>query len=255
MVLSVEAGSVARGILLLLSSPFVLFLYKLISESAAIKLLIYISTVGIPFSRISRVCKDILPRYYADDVREESWRVFRQCGGKRVVVTANPTVLVESFVTKWLRGDLVIGTELEVRDGIATGWVEEPGVVVGSKKMDGVLREFGESALPDLGLGDRESDHDFMGLCKEAYMVNPDPSAMKPSPEDLKTTDIATDATSIVVGFDDCFFKSRPEPLTALLTFINLPFRTFTTLFQSPRPMDLSPKKDGPISPMRKKDE
>lgn len=169
MVLSVEAGSVARGILLLLSSPFVLFLYKLVSESAAIKLLIFISTAGIPFSRISRVCKDILPRYYAEDVREESWRAFRQCGRRRVVVTANPTVLVESFVRKRLRGDLVIGTELEVKDGITTGWVEHPGIIVGSKKKDSVLREFGEAALPDLGLGDRESDHDFMGLCKVSW--------------------------------------------------------------------------------------
>jgi glycerol-3-phosphate acyltransferase len=38
-------------------------------------------------------------------------------------------------------------------------------VLVGDHKKQAVLRELGE-AVPDVGMGDRASDFDFMSLCK-----------------------------------------------------------------------------------------
>ncbi|KAG0461876.1 hypothetical protein HPP92_020352 [Vanilla planifolia] len=75
------------------------------------------------------------------------------------------TVIVEPFVREYLGGDRVLGTELGVsaRTGRATGFVTGAGVLVGRKKRNAVVKEFGED-LPDLGLGDRESDHAFMAL-------------------------------------------------------------------------------------------
>jgi hypothetical protein len=54
-----------------------------------------------------------LCRFYAADVRRESFEVFDRCK-RKVVVTANPTVMVDAFVKDYLGGDKVLGTEIEV---------------------------------------------------------------------------------------------------------------------------------------------
>ena len=107
-------------------------------------------------------------RFYAADVRKESYEVFEKCG-RKVVVTANPTLMVEPFVKDFLGGDKVIGTEIEVNPKTkkATGFVKNPGVLVGKWKRLALLKEFGDES-PDIGIGDRESDHDFMSVCKVA---------------------------------------------------------------------------------------
>lgn len=105
-------------------------------------------------------------RFYAANVRSESFEVFDKCK-RKVVVTANPTIMVEPFVKDFLGGDKVLGTEIEVNPKTkkATGFVKKPGVLVGKHKRLAILKEFGEEA-PELGIGDRESDHDFMSICK-----------------------------------------------------------------------------------------
>lgn len=92
--------------------------------------------------------------------------MFDKCK-RKVVVTANPTVMVEHFVKEYLGGDKVLGTEIEVNPKTkrATGFVKKPGVLVGDLKRLAVVKEFGEE-MPDLGIGDRHSDHDFMAICK-----------------------------------------------------------------------------------------
>lgn len=99
-------------------------------------------------------------------MRPESFEVFDKCK-RKVVVTANPTVMVEPFVKEFLGGDKVLGTEIEVNPKTkkATGFVKKPGVLVGKWKRLSILKEFGDES-PDLGIGDRESDHDFMSICK-----------------------------------------------------------------------------------------
>ncbi|KAL0339430.1 UNVERIFIED_CONTAM: Glycerol-3-phosphate 2-O-acyltransferase 4 [Sesamum angustifolium] len=194
MLVAIEAGSLLRGLILLLSFPIIAIAYVFVSEALAIQMLIYISFSGLKVRDIELVSRAVLPRFYASDVRAESYEVFEKCK-RKVIITANPTIMVEPFVKEFLGGDKVIGTEIE---------------------------EFGEEK-PDIGIGDRASDHDFMSICKEGYMVPPSETA-KPLPRDrLKSRLI----------FHDGRLVQRPTPLNALITYIWLPFGFLLSLIRS----------------------
>ncbi|KAL4354177.1 hypothetical protein GQ457_06G031980 [Hibiscus cannabinus] len=214
MLIAVEAGSLLRGLILLLSLPLVIVSYLFISEAIGIQILIFISFAGLKIRDIELVSRAVLPRFYAANVRKESFEVFDRCK-RKVVVTANPTFMVEPFVKDFLGGDKVLGTEIEVNPKTkkATGFVKKPGVSVSELKRLAILKEFGDES-PDLGIGDRESDHDFMSICKEGYMVHPSKSA-SPVPHDRLRSRII---------FHDGRFVQRPDPLNALIAYVWLPF-------------------------------
>ncbi|KFK30623.1 hypothetical protein AALP_AA6G006000 [Arabis alpina] len=214
MLVAVEAGSLFRGLILLLSLPIVIFSYLFLSESLGIQILIFISFAGLKICDIELVSRSVLPRFYAADVRKDSFEVFDKCK-RKVVVTANPVVMVEAFVKDYLGGDKVLGTEIEVnqRTKRATGFVKKPGVLVGDLKRLAILKEFGDES-PDLGIGDRTSDHDFMSICKRGYMVHATKSATTIPKERLKNRII----------FHDGRLVQRPTQLNAIITYLWLPF-------------------------------
>lgn len=213
MLVAIEAGSLLRGLALLLSLPLVILTYFFVSEAVGIQILIFISFSGLKVRDIELASRAVLPRFYASDVRADSFEVFDKCK-RKVVVTANPTVMVETFVRDYLGGEKVLGTEIEVdpRTKKATGFVKKPGVLVGDLKRLAILKEFGDVA-PDVGIGDRETDHDFMLLCKEGYMVHRSKSAALVPPERLKSRII----------FHDGRLVQRPDPLNAIFTYLWLP--------------------------------
>ena len=98
-------------------------------------------------------------------MRADTWAVFRGCAARRVVVTASPAVMVGEFVREFL-GAEVAGTELETCAGGARFTGRIKAVLVGERKREVVQRLFAGGDMPDVGLGDRESDHDFMAICK-----------------------------------------------------------------------------------------
>ncbi|KFK42523.1 hypothetical protein AALP_AA1G005500 [Arabis alpina] len=222
MLVAIEAGSLFRGLILLLSLPIVIIAYLFISEAIGIQILIYISFAGIKIRDIELVSRAVLPRFYAADVRKDSFEVFDKCK-RKVVVTANPIVMVEAFVKDYLGGDKVLGTEIEVNPKTmkATGFVKKPGVLVGDLKRLAILEEFVDVS-PDLGLGDRTSDHDFMSICKEGYMVHETKSATTVPIESLKSRII----------FHDGRLVQRPTPLNAIIVYLWLPFGFALSIFR-----------------------
>ncbi|GLJ40668.1 hypothetical protein SUGI_0839730 [Cryptomeria japonica] len=171
MVIARKGGSFLRGMLLWANVPLIWFVYTFVSEAAGLKILVFISLAGLKIRDIELISRTVLPDLYAEDVHPESWRVFSSCA-KRYIVTASPRIMVEPFVKNYLGADKVLGTELQVtRSGWATGFVKKPGVMVGRLKKEAVEAEFGPWAVPDIGMGDRETDHPFMAVCKEGYMV------------------------------------------------------------------------------------
>ncbi|CAI0386644.1 unnamed protein product [Linum tenue] len=167
-----EAGGVLRLLLLLLASPLAAILYHLVSERAGIQVLIFSTFAGMRVADIESVARAVLPKFYTADLHPESWRVFSACG-RRVVLTANPRVMVEPTLRGFLGADLVLGTEIAAFRGRATGFVKggAAGVLVGESKAHALRGALGEDCQPEIGLGDRRTDEPFMALCKVCGFV------------------------------------------------------------------------------------
>lgn len=74
--------------------------------------------------------------------------------------------MVEAFLKEYLGADIVLGTEISLFKGRATGFVSSPGILVGHNKADALLKTFDITSPPEIGLGDRKTDFPFMKLCK-----------------------------------------------------------------------------------------
>jgi glycerol-3-phosphate acyltransferase len=181
---ALEAGSHLRALALLAASPLLLALYTAVSEPAAISLLAFLTFAGLRARDVAAVARGVLPRHYAAGVRADTWAVFRGCAARRVVVTASPAVMVGDFAREFL-GAEVAGTELET----CAAWGErftgrvKGAVLVGERKREVVEKLFaaGGGEMPDVGLGDRESDHDFMAVCKVVINSITHPPNCQPS--------------------------------------------------------------------------
>ncbi|KAL3688358.1 hypothetical protein R1sor_014667 [Riccia sorocarpa] len=212
MLVAFEAGGPLRAIVLLLLSPIAWFLYNLVSEELGIKLLIFISTAGIKLSALEAVSRGVLPKFYLEDMHPLSYKIFTSCT-RRIVVTANPRVMVEPFLKDYLGVEAVLGTELQVTSGgYCTGIVCYPGVLVGENKERAVKKYFGDD-FPDIGLGDRETDFPFMSQCKEAYLV-PKNTKLRPVPKTQYLKPLI---------FHDGRLVCRPTPYMSLVVLLWAP--------------------------------
>ncbi|KAM5548927.1 glycerol-3-phosphate acyltransferase RAM2-like [Rosa sericea] len=210
-----EVGGILRLLFLLLVSPLAGLLYYFVSESAGIQVQIFATFAGVRVSEIELVARAVLPEFYSSDIHPESWRVLSACE-KRCILTANPRIMVEAFCKDFLGFDTVLGTEIATYKGKATGFVSPPGVLVAEKKADALKKAFGD-IQPEIGLGDRHTDIPFMALCKEGYMVPPNP----------KVEAVTRDKLPKPIVFHDGRLVQKPTPLMSLLTILWLPIGFF----------------------------
>ncbi|XP_037419687.1 glycerol-3-phosphate acyltransferase RAM2-like [Triticum dicoccoides] len=207
-----ETGGVPRLALLLLLAPLAGLLYHAVSEAAGVRVLVFAATAGARVADIESAARAVLPRFYADDVHPDAWRVFAACG-RRWVVTATPRVMAEPFLRDHLGADAVAGTELATWRGRATGLVDSRrGVLVGERKAEALREMVRDGDAPEVGLGDRRSDYAFMSVCKEAYLVPREP-----------VDAVGVDKLRKPVIFHDGRLVQRPTPLAALLAVVWYP--------------------------------
>ncbi|WVZ55605.1 hypothetical protein U9M48_006245 [Paspalum notatum var. saurae] len=209
-----DTGGVPRLALLLLLAPLAAALHRLVSEAAAVRVLVFAATAGARVADIQSAARAVLPKAYAEDVRPDAWRVFAACARRRLVLTATPRVMAEPFLRDILGADAVAGTELATWRGRATGWVDaRRGVLVGEGKADALREMVGDGEMPDVALGDDPgSDCDFMSLCKEAYLVPRTP---------VEAVDVKKLPKRVI--FHDGRLVQRPTPLVALFVVLWFP--------------------------------
>lgn len=167
-----DVGGILRLFLLLLAAPFVWLLYHFVSESAGIRVLIFVTFAGVKVFDIESAAKAVLPKHYSEDLHPETWRVFSSCG-TRCILTANPRIMVEPFLKNYLDVDVVLGTEISSYKGKATGVVASLGVLSGKNKAIALRKAFGNETMPDVGIGNRKTDFPFMNLCKVLHFTCP----------------------------------------------------------------------------------
>ncbi|PIN10154.1 Glycerol-3-phosphate 2-O-acyltransferase [Handroanthus impetiginosus] len=208
-----DVGGILRLLLLLLASPLAWFLHNFVSQSAGLKVLIFVTFAGVKVSDIESAANAILPKHYSEDLHPETWRVLSSCA-RKYVVTMSPRIMVEPFLKKYLGVDLVLGTEIMSWKGIAMGFVAGSGVLVGKEKGVALVKAFeSSSSVPDIGIGGRGTDISFMNLCKEKYIVPWKPGIRPVKPDELPNP----------VIFHDGRLVQTPTPFVTLLIILWFP--------------------------------
>ncbi|CAD5322716.1 unnamed protein product [Arabidopsis thaliana] len=142
MLLAFDASGLIRFTVMLFHWPIIKLLDVLRYNNAALKLMIFIATVGLCEGEIEAVARTVLPKFYMDDVAKEH-----------------------------LRADNVIGTELNVNKlGFVTGFIRETNM---DKSILNRVSKLFDDRRPHLGLGkaSKTASTTFLSLCEIHALV------------------------------------------------------------------------------------
>ncbi|KAJ4778805.1 Glycerol-3-Phosphate Acyltransferase [Rhynchospora pubera] len=218
VLVALEAGGLLRAVALLLFYPIIWLLNLTRHRTAALHAMIFISTFGLKIHSIKAVAKATLQKFFLEDIRESSFKVFSGYGGKKYVLTRLPRVMVEPFLREYLDVNCVIGTELKVIGRTCSGLVVPTGADRAEMEWFQALKvACGDDQLIDVGLAARSEDRSFLLLCKEHYVISPQEDASPLARKDYPKPFI----------FHDGRLVTRPDPIRFLAVFLWFPIGVF----------------------------
>ncbi|XP_039016866.1 glycerol-3-phosphate acyltransferase 1-like [Hibiscus syriacus] len=215
MLVAFEGGSILRAFLLLLSCSFLWVLdYEL-----KLRVMIFISFCGLRKRNIESIAMAVLPKFYLENLNLQAYQVWSKTGS-RVVFTSIPRVMVQGFLKEYMNVDDVVGTELHTVGNRFTGLLSTSGLLVKHKSLKGY---FGDKQ-PDVGLGSSSHlDHQFISLCKEAYVMDSRNNQSSVMPRDKYPKPLI---------FHDGRLAFLPTPSATLCMFLWLPFGIVLAIFR-----------------------
>ncbi|KAI3921768.1 hypothetical protein MKX01_005457 [Papaver californicum] len=203
MLVALEAGGPLRALVLLFISPLLWFLESICLENASVHLMIFISLVGLKVSDVKSVAKAVLPRFFLEDIQENTYKVFSSCGGKKYVSSSLPRVMIEPFLREYMSSDFVIAAS--------------PGLMTGDSQYGTISKILGDDKKIDLWLGNERETDSSMFFCQEQYILTADSS----------TTCLQRKDYPKPLIFHDGRLVARPTSLDSLAVFLWLPLGVF----------------------------
>ncbi|XP_042398732.1 probable glycerol-3-phosphate acyltransferase 3 isoform X2 [Zingiber officinale] len=201
MLVALEAGSIPRGLLLLLLYPLLCCL----TREAAIQVMALVSFVGIKEDKF-RAGRAVLPKFFLEEMRSEWSEVLDEAKLKVMCVSQMPRVMIEGFLKEYLEVETVVARELKVFAGYYTGFMEEE---EGAGYQDGVsLSEKMIMAAP----------HHLLSQCK--LVRGAEKRKWRPVPPPR----VAAAAFPNPLVFHDGRMAFLPTPAATLAMFLWLPF-------------------------------
>ncbi|WOL10257.1 hypothetical protein Cni_G19011 [Canna indica] len=218
MLVALEAGSIFRGLLLLLLYPLLCCL----SRGVALQVMALVCFCRIKKEEF-RAGRAVLPKFFLEDVGLEGFEVVKKAGKKVVCVSRMPRVMVEGFLKEYLEVAQVVGREMKVIGGYYTGLMEEEGAMV--EKCLSLLENFGEELYGLIGNCTKSSQNQIFSLCQEVYVVT--------EAEKRKWHALPREEYPKPLVFHDGRMAFKPTPAAALAMFIWLPLGVSLAIFRS----------------------
>ncbi|EFJ27724.1 hypothetical protein SELMODRAFT_94909 [Selaginella moellendorffii] len=234
MLLAFESGSLARAFMLLAAFPVSLLLRFLVSNEAAMQMLVFITFSGLKASTVEFLSKAVLAKSYFRDMNPRTLSALVSFG-KKYMVTAAPRIMVEPFLKEYLGVESVVGTELQVlSNGYCTGLIQSGSLLLSGRRKLEALKNFFETihvSCPDTGFGSSDSDYPFMSWCKVKALVFLEAYKAIQKSEEIVLPSSAQERIKPLV-FHDGRLAVLPTPAMALAIFLWTPLAIVLALLR-----------------------
>ncbi len=124
---------------------------------------------GTPIEALETAAAQFCDRVWGDFMRPDAldcWHAWGKKGARRVIVTASPALTVQPFALR-LEADGLIGTELEVRQGVLTGGFASPNCR-GAEKVRRLQAVFGPDLKLAAAYGDTSGDTEMLAIAEHS---------------------------------------------------------------------------------------
>ncbi|CAN1186592.1 Probable glycerol-3-phosphate acyltransferase 3 [Linum perenne] len=216
MIVSFEAGSFLRALLLLILYPLLLVL----GSDFGVKLMVFVTFFGLRNDGFN-VGRSVLPKYLLEDVGLEAFEAVKK---KKVVVGVCgklPKVMVESFLKEYLEFDFVVAREIMVVGGYFVGTLLEDVHISNINSDQSYVRRIiaghDDHAVIGIARFSRAfDDHPIFTLCKEIHLVT--------RTDKKRWRNLPSNKYPKPLIFHDGRLALRPTPISSLILFIWAPF-------------------------------